>query len=88
MHQHKSDCISEQPSLTLKRALLVSKLSRYEFEKSRHPDLSEAELESVLRKRGSDYESLIRDHKLHKKFEGSVVEAFENAGVEAQVVNR
>lgn len=80
---------SEPPSsIKLNRLLLVSKLSRYDFERCRHVDLSESELESVLRKRGADYDSLIKNHKLHKEFEQNVKKAFEDAGIEARVVNR
>ena len=38
-----------------KKALIVTKVSRYEFERSKFSDLSEAEFESVLTNRGSDY---------------------------------
>ena len=38
-----------------KKALVVTKVSRYEFERSKFSDLSESEFENVLTKRGSDY---------------------------------
>ncbi|XP_052120511.1 uncharacterized protein LOC127748917 [Frankliniella occidentalis] len=96
MFQGKTECFSTQAtmaseppsSIKLNRLLLVSKLSRYDFERCRHVDLSESELESVLRKRGADYDSLIKNHKLHKEFEQNVKKAFEDAGIEARVVNR
>ncbi|KAJ1519288.1 hypothetical protein ONE63_004587 [Megalurothrips usitatus] len=96
MFQGKTECFSTQStmasepptSLKLNKLLLVSKLSRYDFERCRHVDLSESELETVLRKRGADYDSLIKNHKLHKEFEQNVKKAFEDAGIEARVVNR
>ena len=38
-----------------KKALVVSKVSRYEFERSKFSELSENEFEDLLTKRGSDY---------------------------------
>ncbi|KAG8228457.1 hypothetical protein J437_LFUL009108 [Ladona fulva] len=86
----QSSAIHERvrPVFPLKRALVLSKLSRYEFERYRHPDLSEEELEKVLRKRGSDYDTLLFHHQLHKRCEGVVVAALEDAGAETRVVNR
>ncbi|XP_071448465.1 NAD kinase 2, mitochondrial isoform X1 [Hetaerina americana] len=77
-----------KPSFPLKRALIVSKLSRYEFERYRHPDLSEVELERVLRRRGSDYDMLLYHHQLHKECEDIVAAALRDAGAETRVVNR
>ena len=37
------------------KALLVTKVSRYEFERSRLGEISEKEFENALTKRGSDY---------------------------------
>lgn len=37
---------------------MLTKLSRYEFEKLRHKNLNESQLEEVLKKRGSDYSEL------------------------------
>lgn len=96
MFQGKTECFSTQAtmasepptSLKLNKLLLVSKLSRYDFERCRHVDLTESELEVALRKRGADYDSLIKNHKLHKEFEQNVKKAFEDAGIEARVVNR
>lgn len=45
-------------SFSPKRALVLTKLSRYEFEKLRHKNLDEAQLEDTLRKRGSDYSKI------------------------------
>lgn len=38
-----------------KKALVVTKVSRYEFERSKVSHLSETEFEDLLTKRGSDY---------------------------------
>uniref|UniRef100_A0A1L8E135 NAD kinase 2, mitochondrial n=1 Tax=Nyssomyia neivai TaxID=330878 RepID=A0A1L8E135_9DIPT len=72
----------------LKRALIVAKLSRYEFEKRRYPDLSSTQLEEKIRGRGTDYDSLIYFNEMHSNFRKSVVDAFRNCGVEVRVVDR
>ncbi|XP_055381716.1 NAD kinase 2, mitochondrial isoform X2 [Condylostylus longicornis] len=72
----------------IERALLVTKLSRYEFERLRNPKLSETELEKTLRSRGTDYDTLIFLHNLHKNFEHRVAKNFKNAGVEVKLINR
>ena len=38
-----------------KKALVVTKVSRYEFERSKFSELSESDFENLLTKRGSDY---------------------------------
>ena len=38
-----------------KKALIVTKVSRYEFERSKMSHLTESEFESALTNRGSDY---------------------------------
>jgi len=83
-------CYSNAPkqNFKLERALLVTKLSRYEFERLRNPNLSQSELEKTLRRRGTDYENLIFLHNLHKCFEQRVAKSFTNAGVKVKVINR
>jgi hypothetical protein len=38
-----------------KKALILTKVSRYEYERFRHPDMNETQFELALKKRGSDY---------------------------------
>ena len=38
-----------------KKALIVTKVSRYEFERHKHKEMSEIDFENLLTKRGSDY---------------------------------
>lgn len=72
----------------LQRALLVSKLSRYEFEQLRHPNLSIQQLEARLRDRGTDFDTLMYLHNLHKDFERTIVRSFQNVGCEVKLANR
>ncbi|XP_032591367.1 NAD kinase 2, mitochondrial isoform X2 [Drosophila grimshawi] len=72
----------------LKRALVVSKLSRYEVEQLRHPDLSREQLEQKLRDRGTDVEMVLYLHNLHKDFEQRIVQSFQNVGCEVKLSSR
>lgn len=72
----------------LQRALLVSKLSRYEFEQLRHPNLSPEQLEAKLRDRGTDFDTLMYLHNLHKDFESTIVKSFLDVGCEVKLANR
>ncbi|XP_037825557.1 NAD kinase 2, mitochondrial isoform X3 [Lucilia sericata] len=72
----------------LQRALLISKLSRYEFEQLRHPHLSKEQLEKKIRNRGTDFETLMYLHNLHKDFERKIVRSFQDVGCEVKLANR
>lgn len=72
----------------LRRVLVVSKLTRLEFEKTRDQELSDEKLERKIRDRGSDYDALKYYHHLHKDVEEDVVKSFQNEGIEVKVVNR
>ncbi|XP_030382447.1 NAD kinase 2, mitochondrial isoform X2 [Scaptodrosophila lebanonensis] len=72
----------------LQRALVVTKLSRYEFEQLRHPDLSREQLEQKLRDRGTDVEMVLYLHNLHKDFERRIVQSFQDVGCEVKLASR
>ncbi|XP_058833659.1 NAD kinase 2, mitochondrial [Topomyia yanbarensis] len=72
----------------LRRVLVVSKLTRLEFEKTRDGALSDEKLEQKIRIRGSDYDAMKYYHHLHKDVEEDVVESFRREGIEVKVVNR
>ncbi|XP_017003951.2 NAD kinase 2, mitochondrial isoform X2 [Drosophila takahashii] len=72
----------------LKRALVVTKLSRYEFEQLRHPELSPDQLQQKLRDRGTDVEMVLYLHKVHKDFERRVVQSFQDVGCEVKLSSR
>ncbi|CAG9762274.1 unnamed protein product [Ceutorhynchus assimilis] len=75
-------------SLATDKVLVVSKLSRFEFEKKKAKNLTEKQLVESLKQRGTDVEKLVRHHDLHKKFEENVVNTFKNMGISVKVVNR
>jgi len=70
------------------RAVILTKVSRYEFERLRHDSLTEAQLENELTARGSNYNAIKHHHNIHKSLELSVVEALQRAGIETKVVKR
>jgi NAD+ kinase len=74
--------------MRIKKALIVTKITRYEFEKIRHPGLNNAELEEKIRARGTDYDALMHYHNLHKNQETKVVNSFKEMGVEVVIANR
>ena len=49
-----------------KKAVVLTKVSRYEFEKLRHENISERELEQELTSRGSNYAAIRHHHNIHK----------------------
>eukprot|EP00058_Branchiostoma_floridae_P015080 XP_002600568.1 hypothetical protein BRAFLDRAFT_119271 [Branchiostoma floridae] len=63
-------------------------MSRYEFEKHKQPYLSEDELRRRLAARGSNYEGLMKRHKIHTRNLESVTEALRSHGVEVKVIQK
>lgn len=68
--------------------LVVSKMSRYEFERYKNKDLTQTELHDMIKDRGSDLEKLLHYHELHKRFENRVVNAFRDLGIQVEVANK
>jgi len=71
-----------------RKAVILTKVSRYEFEKLRHANLSEHELQDELTGRGSNYGQILHHHSVHKEREGQVVSELAKAGIETRVVSR
>ena len=82
----------------LKRALIVTKLSRYMWEKYRQPGgynngnngniVDDKHFQEILRERGSDVDALLHYHNLNKEFESKIVKSFQELGVETKIVNK
>lgn len=88
-HKHNNSYYSvNEKAFQLRRALIVAKLSRLEFEQLRYPALNSDELERKIRDRGTDYDSLINYNDLHVEFKKRVMESFKESGVEVRVVDR
>ncbi|KAK6034464.1 hypothetical protein COOONC_28031 [Cooperia oncophora] len=78
----------EKPSFRPKKVLILSKITRYEYEKRIHGEDDDKKLEDLLRRRGSDYNQLIRKHQIHQTYLQTMQSELERAGVEARVVQR
>ncbi|KAG5889051.1 hypothetical protein JTB14_000961 [Gonioctena quinquepunctata] len=78
----------EVKPIEIRKALVVSKLSRYQYEKHKYKKFTDKELQTYLRKRGTDVDKLIYFYDLHKKFEETVANTLRNMGIDVDVVNR
>lgn len=88
VNNHAFHSHAKNNKLRIKKALIVTKLTRYEFEKIRHSELNDLELEEKIKCRGTDFDALMHYHNLHKTVEHNVVNCFREFGVEVKVVNR
>uniref|UniRef100_T1JBC5 NAD kinase 2, mitochondrial n=1 Tax=Strigamia maritima TaxID=126957 RepID=T1JBC5_STRMM len=80
--------VTATPQFHPKKVLVLSKITRYEFEKRRHPNLSEEQLTDALAKRGSDYKGLLYHHDIHTKCLNLVTETLRRHNIETRVVQR
>ncbi|XP_038075892.1 NAD kinase 2, mitochondrial-like [Patiria miniata] len=67
-----------------KRALVVSKLSRYSFERKRFHDLEEEGLKQLLLQRGSHYDMYLEKHKIHVSNVKKVVDTLRSQNIEVR----
>ncbi|RCN46935.1 hypothetical protein ANCCAN_06975, partial [Ancylostoma caninum] len=78
----------EKPTFRPKKVLILSKITRYEFEKRLHSNVDDKQLETLLRRRGSDYHQLLAKHQIHHDYLTTIKSELEEAGVESRVVQR
>uniref|UniRef100_A0A1I7YID4 NAD kinase 2, mitochondrial n=1 Tax=Steinernema glaseri TaxID=37863 RepID=A0A1I7YID4_9BILA len=83
-----SDTDTQKMEFNPKRVLLLSKITRLEFERRRHPNLNESELELLLKTRGSDYERLLNKHNHHLSYLNLINSELNRAGIETRIVKR
>lgn len=88
VNNHLFHSQAKNNKLRIKKALIVTKLTRYEFEKIRHSELNDRDFEEQIRFRGTDFDALMHYHNLHKNVERQVVECLRESGVEVKLVNR
>lgn len=74
--------------LRIENALILSKMTRYEVEKHCNPDLSESQLEKLVRSRGSDFDSLLEHHLRHKDYEKYVLDTFKEKRIKTKLLTR
>ncbi|XGW09122.1 hypothetical protein V3C99_011436 [Haemonchus contortus] len=78
----------EKPSFRPKKVLILSKITRYEFEKRVSGEDDDRKLEALLKRRGSDYNHLLKKHQIHQTYLQTIQSELERAGVESKVVQR
>ncbi|KJH51218.1 hypothetical protein DICVIV_02583, partial [Dictyocaulus viviparus] len=81
-----------------KKVLVLSKITRYEFEKHKHPKFDDEQLQVMkmfqLRRRGTDYYQMLSKHRVHCNYLQTIQEELEwvcclrKAGMESRVVQR
>lgn len=71
-----------------KRILILTKLTRLEFEQKTHPGLSDEQLKNELSRRGSDYVRLLERHQEHKAYLEVIKQELRNRKIEARIVDR
>lgn len=71
-----------------KKVLIVTKQSRYHFEKMQKPELNDSQLKLRLMERGYDYNTMIASHAATKAVEGQVTEILRQMDMEYKIVNR
>lgn len=84
----KNDNISK--NLKLKKCLVFSKFSRYDYERyflSKSPQ-NDLEFEKKVRSKGLNYDRLVEYKTMNSKFEEKVTNCLKELGIEVQVVNR
>ncbi|XP_075988359.1 NAD kinase 2, mitochondrial [Anticarsia gemmatalis] len=74
--------------LNMEKCLIVSKVTRFEYEKHCHDNISDAELEKLLRKRGSDYDAMMTTHRQQKAFEENVASTLKDMGLKVEMASR
>uniref|UniRef100_A0A0N5AXS6 NAD(+) kinase n=1 Tax=Syphacia muris TaxID=451379 RepID=A0A0N5AXS6_9BILA len=71
-----------------KRALILTKVTRLEFERRLHPGLSDSEIDYELSRRGSNYKRLFNSHNEHKAYLKVMEQELSDAKIEVRVVDR
>ncbi|XP_014488410.1 PREDICTED: NAD kinase 2, mitochondrial [Dinoponera quadriceps] len=88
VHKGPHVFIRNASSFVPRKVLIVTKLSRYHFEKVREPKLNKNQLRLKLLERGYDYNTMIASHTATKAVEDQVTETLEQMNVEYKIVNR
>ncbi|KAM3955973.1 LOW QUALITY PROTEIN: NAD kinase 2, mitochondrial [Aphomia sociella] len=78
----------DKPQLKMDKSLIVSKVTRYEYEKHSRENITDDELERILRKRGSDYDAMLQSHKEQKAFEEGVAKSMRDIGLKVEMASR
>ncbi|CAD6241600.1 GSCOCG00009300001-RA-CDS [Cotesia congregata] len=79
----------QSSSLVPERVLIVSKVSRYQFERSQEPDIDDREFKSRLLDRGANYDSMLASHEKNKIVEMKLVDTLKKKNnINYQITDR
>ncbi|XP_057334344.1 NAD kinase 2, mitochondrial [Microplitis mediator] len=78
----------QSTSFLPKRVLIVTKVSRFKFERLREPDIDESLFKLRLLQRGSNYDSMLANHEKNKIVERKLVDTLEKNQIEYKITNR
>lgn len=81
-HLHK------QSSFIPKHVLIVSKVSRYQFERIRESGLNDDDFKKRMLERGSDYEKMVESHEKNKNIQDKLVQTLKKLNIEYLLKNR
>lgn len=76
------------PKMKMDKCLIVSKATRYDYEKHSHDNISDVELERILRQRGSDYDMIMANHREQKAFEEGIAKNLKDMGIKVEMASR
>ncbi|CAI9725129.1 NAD kinase 2, mitochondrial-like [Octopus vulgaris] len=71
-----------------KKAVILSKVTRYEYEKLLFGEGTEEQLIQSLRGKMSDYYGLLQRHNIHQRCVQNITKSLEDLGIETKVVQR
>lgn len=71
-----------------RRVVILSRITRYEFEKLWHKDSTEEQFKSKMERKRSDYQTLLERHKTHYSCLDYMTRSLEAHGIETKVVKR
>lgn len=74
--------------LELNKVLILSKLTRYDYERMKFKELNDNEFEQTLRNRGTNLEKLKYHNNLQKTNVAKVAKVLKNMGSDVKIVNR
>ncbi|XP_063978221.1 NAD kinase 2, mitochondrial [Diachasmimorpha longicaudata] len=80
--------IRNHASFIPKRVLIVSKVSRYQFERIREGDISDDEFKKRVLERGTNYDKMLAGHRKNKRVEKQVIDTLNRNKIDYKVTNR
>ncbi|KAK9886709.1 hypothetical protein WA026_017628 [Henosepilachna vigintioctopunctata] len=84
MHMNKS----KDEYFNMNRVLILTKMTRYEYERVKFKELNDQQFERMLRNRGTNFEKLKHHHSLQKTSVEKIAKCLRDMGSDVRIVNR